>query len=140
MFRYLMLVLGQVCKTCLTSVRFWFWTQKKVKWKIEKRIDWNDKPSAQQRWRAITFNAMKNYSRAYNKHKQETKFKRRVKNWFASHWKNDKEEIGRALKGEAYRFLKTTGRPCNCYGCTYRKYKRDPKHKVVKEAMKDLHL
>lgn len=29
---------------------------------------------------AITINAMENLSRAYNRHKQETKFKKRVKN------------------------------------------------------------
>jgi hypothetical protein len=86
---------------------------------------------------AITFNQMKNYSRAYNRYKQETKFKKRVKKWFASHWKNDAKEIERALTGSGYTFLRTTSRPCNCDICTYEKYKRIPKHKVIRDALKD---
>ncbi len=77
---------------------------------------------------------MKNYSRAYNWHKQHVKFIKRVNNWFASYhpkyklWKQD------ALTGKAYTFLKTTSRPCNCEMCTYLKYKRPQKHKILKEA------
>lgn len=78
----------------------------------------------------ITLKAMKNLSRAYNRHKQETKFKRRVKNWFAHPNWNDEKEIKKALTGNGYTFLKTTSRPCNCFGCSgYNKYKRTPKHK-----------
>lgn len=81
---------------------------------------------------------MKNLSRAYNRFKQETNFKRRVKNWFASHWKNEQEEIEKALTGNGYHFLRTTGNPCNCYGCSgCNKYKRTPKHKVIKDVLKD---
>ena len=81
---------------------------------------------------------MKNYSRAYNRHKQNTKFISRVKKWFASHWGNDAKEIKKALTGEGYTFLRTTSRPCNCYGCSgYYKYKRTSKHKVMKEAFKE---
>lgn len=79
---------------------------------------------------------MKNYSRAYNRHKKETNFKRRVKNWFAINWGNNKEEIDKAEKGKAYLFLRTTGSPCNCYGCSgLYKYKRTPKHKVIKDSL-----
>ena len=75
---------------------------------------------------------MKNYSRAYNRHKKETKFKTRVKKWFASHWGNDAEEIEKALTGKGYTFLKTTGRPCSCSMCSYLKYERMSKQKVNK--------
>lgn len=77
---------------------------------------------------------MKDLTRAYNRHKQETKFTKRVKNWFARPLMNRKEELEKALVGSNYTFLKTTGRPCNCYMCTYLKYKRIQKHKVIKEA------
>ena len=80
---------------------------------------------------------MKNYSRAYNRHKQHVKFIKRVENWFYSvsvYRENGKQE---ALKGKSHTFLKTTGRPCNCDSCTYLKYKRTPNHKVMKEAFKD---
>jgi hypothetical protein len=90
---------------------------------------------------AITFNQMKNYSRAYNKHKQETKFKKRVKNWFASSGQEcngDKEYyFNLTLQGKHFTFLRTTSRPCNCYLCTYLKYKRIPKNKVISNALKD---
>jgi hypothetical protein len=85
---------------------------------------------------AITKRAMKNLSRAYNRYMQHVKFVKRVKDWFA-HEKNDVTEIKKALSGENYTFLRTTGRPCNCEGCTYLKYKRTPKHKVMKEAFKE---
>lgn len=77
---------------------------------------------------------MKNMSRAYNRHKQETKFIKRVKDWFVRPLGNRKEELKKALTGEGYTFLRTTGRPCNCHMCTYLKYKRTPKNKVIKEA------
>lgn len=77
---------------------------------------------------------MKNMNRAYNRQMKKVKFVKRVNKWFASHWKNDAEEIKKALTGKGYTFLKTTGRPCNCYSCTYLKYKRIPKNKIIKEA------
>lgn len=84
---------------------------------------------------------MKNYSRAYNRHKQETKFKKRVKNWFVSSGQEcngDKEYyFNLTLQGKHFTFLKTTSRPCNCYLCTYKKYKRIPKYKVIRDALKD---
>lgn len=77
-------------------------------------------------------------NRAYNRHKQKTKFLKRVKKWFSSYSEKYKREyIKEALTGKGYTFLRTTGRPCNCEGCTYLKYKRVPKHKVIKEAFKD---
>lgn len=80
----------------------------------------------------------KNYSRAYNRHKQHVKFVRRVKNWFSS-WsgKYKKQYVDEALSGKNFTFLRTTGRPCNCEGCTYRKYKRTPKHKVIRDAFNE---
>lgn len=86
---------------------------------------------------AITLIAMKTYSRAYNRQQKEVKFKKRVNKWFASHWKMDPEEVNKALTGTGYTFLRTTGRPCNCYGCTYEKHKRTPKHKVMRDALKE---
>ena len=84
---------------------------------------------------------MKNYSRAYNRHKQHTKFVRRVKNWLSkeNYKKNHLtvENIKDALEGKTFIFLRTTGRPCNCESCTYLKYERTPKHKVMKEAFKE---
>lgn len=79
---------------------------------------------------------MKNLSRAYNRYMQHVKFKKRINDWFA-HEKNDADEIKKALSGEGYTFLRTTGRPCNCYGCTYKKYHRTPKHKVIRDAFKE---
>lgn len=74
---------------------------------------------------------MKNMSRAYNRHKQHAKFIRRVKNWLSTENALTDKNVKDALKGETFIFLRTTGRPCNCYGCTYKKYKRTPKHKRV---------
>lgn len=80
---------------------------------------------------------MKNYNRAYNRQQKHVKFIKRVKKWFASHWKNDAEEIEKALTGKGYTFLRTTGRPCNCDICMHEKYKRIPKHKVIRDAFKE---
>lgn len=81
---------------------------------------------------------MKNLSRAYNRYMQHVKFKKRVKKWFSTSHYNQVEEIKEALTGKGYTFLRTTARPCNCYMCsTYEKYKRTPKHKVMKEAFKE---
>ena len=78
---------------------------------------------------------MKNYSRAYNRHKQHVKFVRRVKNWLRKEL--TEKNLEDALTGKTFIFLRTTGRPCNCEMCTYLKYKRTPKHKIMKEAFKE---
>lgn len=78
---------------------------------------------------------MKDLSRAYNRHKQEVKFKKRVKNWFARPLGNRAEELKKALTGNGYTFLRTTGRPCNCESCTYLKYKRTPNHEIIKNDL-----
>jgi hypothetical protein len=80
---------------------------------------------------------MKNYSRAYNRYKQHTKFVRRVKNWFCKDGIYKEKWIKETLEGKRQQFLRTTGRPCNCYGCTYKQYVRVPKHKVMKEAFEE---
>lgn len=77
---------------------------------------------------------MKNYNRAYNRQMKKVKFIKRVNNWFVRPWQNRTEELEKALTGNGYTFLRTTGRPCNCYSCTYLKYKRKPKNKIIKEA------
>lgn len=80
---------------------------------------------------------MKNYSRAYNRQQKELKFKKRVKNWFLYLSDNPKYKkeyyLELTLQGKFHTFLKTTSRPCNCYLCTYEKYKRTPKHKRIKD-------
>ncbi len=79
---------------------------------------------------------MKNYSRAYNRHKKQVKFIKRINIWFSGSDKfNDKDYYkDLTLKGKHFTFLRTTSRPCNCFMCTYKKYNRIPKHKVIKEA------
>jgi hypothetical protein len=83
---------------------------------------------------------MKNYSRAYNRHKKHTKFIKRVKKWFSGADRNGDKEyyINLTLQGKHFTFLRTTGRPCNCEMCTYKKYEREPKYKIVREALKEL--
>ena len=84
---------------------------------------------------------MKNYRRAYNRQQKELKFKKRVKNWFLYLSDNPKYKkeyyLELTLKGKCHTFLKTTSRPCNCILCTYEKYKRTPKNKVIRDAFKD---
>lgn len=84
---------------------------------------------------------MKNYSRAYNRYMKHVKFIKRVNNWMNKSWNSSDyyyQERKKALSGEGYTFLRTTGRPCNCYGCSgYYKYKREPKHKVMRDAFKE---
>lgn len=83
---------------------------------------------------------MKNYSRAYNRQQKELKFKKRVKNWMNNNWNDPNyynQEKQKALSGKGYTFLRTTSRPCNCYLCTYEKYKRTPKTKVIRDAFKE---
>lgn len=88
----------------------------------------------------ITKLAMKNYSRAYNRYKKHVKFIKRVNNWMNKNWNSSDyyhQEKKKALSGEGYTFLRTTGRPCNCEMCTYLKYKRTPKHKIIRDAFKE---
>ena len=74
---------------------------------------------------------MKNYNRAYNRQMKHTKFIKRVKIWFANPGRDKEYWLNETLKGNHYTFLRTTSRPCNCYMCTYEKYKRTLKHKRV---------
>lgn len=75
---------------------------------------------------------MKNYSRAYNRHKQHVKFLRRVKQWLNQEGALTNQNIKDALTGKTFIFLRTTGRPCNCISCTYKKYKRPTKNEIKK--------
>jgi hypothetical protein len=80
---------------------------------------------------------MKNYSRAYSRHIKKVKFLKRLKNWLASS-ENKIEETEQALNGDCLTFLRTTGRPCNCFMCSGgNKYNRTPKHRVIQEAMRE---
>jgi hypothetical protein len=84
---------------------------------------------------------MKNLKRAYRRHKKEVKFLRRLKKWIKPNdrWLGSKEVktrleiIEAAKRGECYTFLRTTGKACNCFSCTYKKYDREQKQYVLKE-------
>ncbi len=83
---------------------------------------------------------MKSYNRAYNRQQKQIKFIKRVKNWFnpLSDVRGDKQHfLDLTLKGKHFTFLKTTSRPCNCDMCTYLKYKRMPKHKIIRDALNE---
>lgn len=79
-------------------------------------------------------------TRDYRRYMKWVKFKKRVYKWTNSYDKsfyvdnNLREEI---FKGEEYTFLRTTGRPCNCWMCTYEKYERPPKHIIQKEMWEE---
>jgi hypothetical protein len=64
---------------------------------------------------------MKETKRALRRHQFATKFKKRIVNWT-----NDCSAIDLTqkdfrlsiLRGERNTFLRTTGNPCNCWGCS----------------------
>ena len=83
---------------------------------------------------------------------KKVKFLRRLKNWikpgntlyydskaYRIYYKNRIEVIESALRGECYTYLRTTGRPCNCAGCTYEKYKREARQHVDKQIWKEIY-
>ena len=73
---------------------------------------------------------MKNYKRAYRRHKKHVKFLRRVKIWFSDlSYDNGNREYYKnlTLQGKHYKFLKTTSTPCSCSMCAYDKYVREQK-------------
>lgn len=83
---------------------------------------------------------MKETKRALRRYQKKVKFKKRLKIWL-SNWDNAerREEEQKAFKGEAWTFLRTTSRPCNCWMCsTYEKYERTPKHKINKQIWDDI--
>ena len=73
---------------------------------------------------------MKNYRRALRRHKKHVKFIKRAKKWFANNSWGD-YNLQSAIEGKCSTWLRTTGRPCNCYMCTYEKYTRDHKSKRI---------
>jgi hypothetical protein len=82
---------------------------------------------------------MKDYKRAYRRHMKWVKFIRRAKNWFKDS-KDETYNINEAIKGEICTWLRTTGRPCNCAGCTYYKYKREQSQYIKRKIDRDLEL
>ena len=82
---------------------------------------------------------MKNMNRAYNRHMKKVKFLKRINIWFNGSDRLGDKEYYKALtlKGQHFTFLRTTSRPCNCAMCTYLKYERTPKHKIIKEALEE---
>lgn len=77
---------------------------------------------------------MKDMTRSYRRYTKWVKFKRRVYNWTKDGYyinSNEKEELrDKIFKGESSNWLRTTGRPCNCYMCCYDKFKRPSKQEV----------
>lgn len=81
---------------------------------------------------------MKDYKRAYRRHKKYVKFIRRAKNWFKSS-QDEEYNLQQALEGKCCTWLRTTGRPCNCYMCSnYEKYKRPLKNIVKKDILNQM--
>ncbi len=101
---------------------------------------------------------MKNYNRAFNRQMKQVKLLRRLKNYIKSgeiktelvfdslrnrlthvpiEYQEREALIQDGLKGANYIFARTTSTPCNCDMCTYLKYKRTPKHEIMKEAFKE---
>lgn len=92
---------------------------------------------------------LKNYKRALRRHQKKVKLVKRVKKWINQKivyygWPDDyrtkQQEREAAMRGECYTFLRTTGRPCNCNGCTYLKYEREARHKWMKKLRKEYDL
>lgn len=83
---------------------------------------------------------MKDMTRAYRRYKKWVKFKKRVDNWTCYHGENRvrdefREEI---LEGVRCTWLRTTGRPCNCWMCSGEyKYVRPPKDQIQKEMWEE---
>lgn len=89
--------------------------------------------------------------RAYRRYMKEVKFKKRVKTWTQGTytWNPQLREewIKEIFEGKASTFLRTTGRPCNCWMCSgENKYERPKNQDVQKyiweqiEDDKDMHL
>lgn len=83
---------------------------------------------------------------------KKVKFLRRLKVWikpndtryydpqtYRIYFRSRAEVIEAALRGECYTFLRTTGRPCNCYMCSeYEKYVRESKQKIDKQIWQQI--
>ena len=82
---------------------------------------------------------MKESKRALRRFKKEVKFKKRLKKWLCN-WSNPDRRVQEenSIKGEAWTFLRTTSRPCNCWMCQYDKYERTPKNKIDKQIWDDI--
>lgn len=80
--------------------------------------------------------------RAYRRYKKEVKFKKRVYIWTKGIWGHTPQEhenwIKEIFEGKSCTFLRTTGRPCNCWMCTYKKYDRPKKQDVQKDIWERL--
>lgn len=85
---------------------------------------------------------MKDYKRAYRRYMKHVKFIKRVNNWFCTYSNRYREEYKKqALDGTNFTFLRTTGRPCNCYMCSeYDKYKREQSQYIKRQIDKDMAL
>lgn len=62
-----------------------------------------------------------------------TKLNRRIELFQSWNWGDcSKEEFKRDISKGRYPWIRTTGRPCNCCSCTYKKYKRLSKSEIKK--------
>lgn len=81
---------------------------------------------------------MKNYKRAFRRHMKQVKFEKRLNNWF-SHWQNSSWKLNcldEARRGQSFTFLRTTGKPCSCAGCSPT-YSRKQKHLIQQQIWDD---
>lgn len=77
----------------------------------------------------------------YRRHKQFYKFKRRVDLFSTWRWGGcNKFDFWEDIKKGRYSWLRTTGRPCNCYSCTIDKYKRPSKSEIKKLIIDSLEV
>lgn len=68
-------------------------------------------------------------TRAYRRHKQASKLLRRIKKW--AKWQSmTPEEFRLSVMNGNKNWIRTTGRPCSCYTCSYESYKRLPKSQL----------
>lgn len=78
---------------------------------------------------------MKNMKRAYRRGKAYYAFMRRFKKWTCNMYKTspwDGEQFKKeVLSGEKWKWLRTTGKPCSCDGCSPT-YKRPQKQYWLK--------
>jgi len=91
----------------------------------------------------------KNYKRAYRRHCSKKKLKQRSKKWaqffyLPTYGKEEESETkswsyiwNEIQSGNCGRWLRTTGKPCSCEGCSPT-FKREPSFKILKNIVKDL--
>ena len=82
---------------------------------------------------------MKNLKRAYRRYKKEVVLIKRARNYYdwsyslsiqkENCWAEFKESVE---FGESYTWMRSTGKPCSCYMCSFNKYNRLTKSDIKK--------